>query len=231
VRPELCEPMGTASWQQSHALERPPAQSPRLLDRLREAPRVRHRARGTEQAYAYWVRRFILHHGKRHPAEMGEPEVNAFLTALAVEGCVSASTQNQALAAILFLYESVFGQPLGRVEGVVRARWPKRLPVVLTPEEVGRVLAGFSDERWLVAMLLYGAGLRLLEALRLRVKDVDFSRWKLTIREAKGNKDRVTMLPGAVADPLARSQGLAEASCGGGEPQTGEGRTARGSFP
>jgi integron integrase len=202
VRPELREPSETAALK-SQAVAGASAPPPRLLDRLREALRVRHRARGTERAYAYWVRRFILHHGKRHPAEMGEPEVNAFLTALAVEGGVSASTQNQALAAVLFLYEAVLGRPLGRVDGVVRARRPKRLPVVLTPDEVERVLAGFSGERWLVAMLLYGAGMRLLEALRLRVKDVDFSRRELMIREAKGNKDRVTMLPGTIVEPLA----------------------------
>ncbi len=178
--------------------------SPRLLDRLHEAMRVRHLARSTERVYVYWVRRFILHHGKRHPADMGEAEVNGFLTWLAVEGHVSASTQNQALAAILFLYATVIGRPLGRLEGVVRARRPRRLPVVLTPEEVGRVLATLSGEPWLVAMLLYGAGLRLMEALRLRVKDVDFERRELTIREAKGNKDRVTVLPGGLVEPLAR---------------------------
>jgi len=204
MRPDWRDPPQASSWPASGAVTSSPGPPKRLLDRLREALRTRHRARSTERAYAYWVRRFIVHHGKRHPAELGEPEVNAFLTWLAVEARVSASTQNQALAALLFLYDSVLGRPLGRVEGVVRARRPRRLPVVLTPDEVERVLAGISGEPWLVAMLLYGSGLRLLEALRLRVKDVDFTRRELTIREAKGNKDRVTLLPGAVAEPLAR---------------------------
>jgi len=178
--------------------------SPRLLDQCHEAMRVRHLARNTERVYVYWVRRFILHHGKRHPLEMGEPEVNAFLTSLAVKAKVSSSTQNQALAAILFLYDAVLGRPLGRVEGVVRARRPRRLPVVLTVDEVQQVLGRLSGEPWMVAMLLYGSGLRLMEALRLRVKDVDFSRRELMIREAKGNKDRVTVMPAAVVESLTR---------------------------
>jgi integron integrase len=180
-----------------------PPRSPRLLDRCREAMRVRHLSRNTERVYVSWVRRFILHHGKRHPLEMGEPQVNAFLTALAVEGNVSASTQNQALAAILFLYDAVLDRPLGQVAGVVRARRPRRLPVVLTVDEVQQVLVRLSGEAWLVAMLLYGGGLRLMEALQLRVKDVDFARRELTIREAKGDKDRVTVMPAAVAESLA----------------------------
>jgi integrase len=175
-----------------------------LLDRFRDAARVRHLARSTERVYSHWVRRYILHHGKRHPLEMGEPEVNAFLTDLAVRGHVSASTQNQALAAILFLYDAVLEKPLGRIDDVVRARRPRRLPAVLTPAEVERVISQLSGEPWMVAMLLYGAGLRLMEALRLRVKDVDFERRELTIREAKGNKDRVTVLPAGLTEPLAR---------------------------
>lgn len=182
----------------------PPSGGPRLMDRLHEAARVRHLARSTERAYAHWVRRFILHHGKRHPLAMGEAEVNAFLTDLAVRGKVAPSTQNQALSAMLFLYDAVLGRPLDRLEGVVRARRTPRLPAVLTVDEVQGVLAGLRGESWLVAMLLYGAGLRLLEALRLRVKDVDFTRRELTIRQAKGDKDRVSMLPSALVTPLAR---------------------------
>jgi len=182
----------------------PPVRGPRLLDRFRDAARVRHLARSTERVYSHWVRRYILYHGKRHPLEMREPEVNAFLTDLAVRGHVSASTQNQALAAILFLYDAVLERPLGRIDDVIRARRPRRLPVVLTPAEVERVISQLSGEPWMVAMLLYGAGLRLMEALRLRVKDVDFERRELTIREAKGNKDRVTVLPAGLAEPLSR---------------------------
>jgi integron integrase len=133
---------------------------------------------------------------------LAEADVNRFLTHLAVQEHVAASTQNQALSAILFLYEHVLKQPLDRIEGVVRARRPKRLPVVLTKEEVSRVIAQLSGDKWLIAMLLYGGGLRLLEALRLRVKDLDFHRGELTIREGKGNKDRMTMLPQAVIGPL-----------------------------
>jgi len=182
----------------------PPSGGPRLMDRLHEAARVRHLARSTERAYAHWVRRFILHHGKRHPLSMGEAEVNAFLTDLAVRGKVAPSTQNQALSAMLFLYDAVLGRPLDRLEGVVRARRTPRLPAVLTVAEVEQVLAGMHGESWLVAMLLYGAGLRLIEALRLRVKDVDFVRRELTIRQAKGDKDRVSMLPSAIVMPLSR---------------------------
>jgi len=133
---------------------------------------------------------------------LAEVDVNRFLTHLAVEDHVAASTQNQALSALLFLYEHVLEQPLDRIEGVVRARRPKRLPVVLTVDEVSRVMAHFSGEKWLIAMLLYGGGLRLLEAPRLRVKDLDFERGEITVREGKGDKDRVTMLPQAVNRPL-----------------------------
>ena len=180
-----------------------PSGGPRLMDRLHAAARVRHLARSTERAYAHWVRRFILHHGKRHPLSMGEAEVNVFLTDLAVRGKVAPSTQNQALSAVLFLYDAVLGRPLDRLEGVVRARRTPRLPAVLTVDEVEQVLSGMHGESWLVAMLLYGAGLRLMEALRLRVKDVDFVRRELTIRQAKGDKDRVSMLPAALVVPLS----------------------------
>src|SRR5689334_7841532 len=158
----------------------PPADEPRppkLLDRVREACRVRHYSIRTEDAYVDWVKRFILFHHKRHPLEMGAAEINAFLTHLAVDGHVSASTQNQAFSALLFLYKVVLGVEPGRVAGVVRALRPKRLPVVLTREEVDRVLAELRDPYRLIAQLLYGSGLRLLEALRLRVQDLDFGRF------------------------------------------------------
>lgn len=178
--------------------------SPKLLDRLRHACRVRHYSLRTEDAYHDWARRFILFHSKRHPETMSEPEVNAFLTHLAVEGHVAASTQNQALCALLFLYEHVLGKPLDRIEGVIRANRPKRLPVVLTKAEVRAVLDELEGTYRLIAQLLYGSGLRLLESLRLRVKDLDFQRSELTVREGKGNKDRVTMLPAALHAELAR---------------------------
>jgi len=177
---------------------------PRLLDRVREAIRVRHLARNTERAYVHWVKRFILFHGRRHPAELAEADVTQFLTSLAVRDHVAASTQNQALAALLFLYEHVLGRPLDQMAGIVRARRPKRLPVVLTRDEVGLVLDGLSGRPWIVGMLLYGAGLRLLEALRLRVKDVDLERGELMIREAKGSKDRITMIPDCLHAHLGR---------------------------
>ena len=175
---------------------------PRLAERLAAAMRVRHMSRRTEEAYLGWVRRFIVFHGKRHPSAMGEGEIRAFLDHLAVAGQVSASTQNQALAALLFLYRDVLHQPLGELGEIVRAHRPKRLPVVLTREEVRAVLAALAGEPRLVAGLLYGSGLRLLEALRLRVKDVDFDYGQLLIRDAKGRKDRVTVLPRTLSDRL-----------------------------
>ncbi|WP_169978288.1 phage integrase N-terminal SAM-like domain-containing protein, partial [Tautonia rosea] len=147
---------------------------PRLLDQVREAIRVRHSSIRTEDAYVNGIRQFIHFHGTRHPVELGEAEVNAFLTFLAVERKVAASTQNQAMAALLFLDQEVLDRPLGEFGEVVRARRPDRLPVVLTREEVKAVLDLLTAEKWLIASLLYGAGLRLLEGLRLRVKDVDF---------------------------------------------------------
>jgi len=167
-----------------------------------EVMRVRHYSRRTEEAYIHWIRRYIEFHQRRHPRELGEDGVNRFLTSLAVEEHVAASTQNQALSALLFFYEHVLGQPLDRIEGVVRARRPKRLPVVLTVDEVSRVMTHLTGDKWLIAMLLYGGGLRLLEALRLRVKDLDFERGEITVREGKGDKDRVTTMPRAVIHPL-----------------------------
>ncbi len=178
------------------------AQPPKLLDRLRYACRVRHYSLRTEDAYHGWCRRFILFHDKRHPQEMGAAEINQFLTHLAVEGQVSASTQNQAFSGLLFLYKHVLEVDPGVIAGAVRARRPKRLPVVLTKPEVRLVLRQLDDPYRLMAHLLYGSGLRLLECLRLRVKDLDFARHELMVREGKGDKDRVTVLPDALEPDL-----------------------------
>jgi integrase len=179
-----------------------PRPTPRLLDRLRQAMRTRHLSLRSEEAYTGWVRRYVLFHGKRHPDAMGAPEINAFLTHLAVDGNVSASTQNQALAAIVFLYRHVLGRPVGNLEGLVRVKRPARLPVFLTRDEVRATLARFEGVHLLIGGLLYGAGLRLLECLRLRVKDLDFDYRQLTTRDGKGGRDRVTMLPASLRDPL-----------------------------
>ena len=164
---------------------------PRLLDRVRAAVRMRHYSRRTEKAYAAWFRRFIVFHEKRHPSEMGAPEVTAFLSSLAARG-VSASTQNQALSAIFFLYGAVLGQSLGWMKDIVRAQRPVRLAVVLSREEVAALLPRLHGPVGLMASLMYGAGLRLMECTELRVKDVHFDRGELTIRDGKGGKDRVT---------------------------------------
>jgi integron integrase len=183
---------------------RPRHEPPRLLDRVADAAIARHLSANTRKTYVRWIRRFVLFHRKRHPRDMGVAEVNAFLTHLAVDGHVSASTQNQALSALLFLYGTVLEQPLGLLEGVVRAKRPKRLPVVLTPDEVSRVLARLDGVPLMVALLLYGAGMRLNEALSLRVKDIDFETNEITIREAKGNKDRISVLPQRLKTLLQR---------------------------
>jgi integron integrase len=179
------------------------SQAPKLLDQVRGKIRLKHYSIRTEQAYVDWIKRFILHFGKRHPRELGAAEVEQFLTHLAVEGNVAASTQNQAKSALLFLYREVLETELPWLDNVERARAPKRLPVVLTRDEVHAVLSRLSGTHWLIASLLYGAGLRIMEALRLRVKDVDFARKEILVRDGKGFKDRVTMLPAALAAPLA----------------------------
>lgn len=188
----------------SHMLrENTPRQDqPKLLDQLREALRSRHYSRRTEQTYCHWVKRYVHFHNVRHPAEMAEPEINAFLTHLAVKGKVAASTQNQALSALLFLYRHVLGREVGDLGEVIRARKPKRLPVVMTREEVKAVLANLSGDKWLMASVMYGAGLRLMECLRLRVQDIDFSRNEILVRDGKGAKDRITMLPESLKAPL-----------------------------
>lgn len=175
---------------------------PRLHTALIGELRARHYSLRTERAYVHWVRRFVRFHDGRHPRELREADVNEFLTHLAVEGRVAASTQNQALAALLFLYGVVLGRPLDRLHGVIRANRPKRRPVVLTRDEVRTILDRLDGSYATIGLLLYGAGLRLLESLRLRVKDVDFCRRELTVREGQGDKDRVTTLPEAAIDPL-----------------------------
>ncbi|MFL6622671.1 MAG: integron integrase [Sulfurifustis sp.] len=175
---------------------------PRLLDQLRAQIRLRHYSIRTEQVYVDWCRRFILWHNKRHPRDMGAPEVEAFLTHLAVERNVSASTQNQAKAALLFLYKEVLETELPWLTEIVQAKRGERLPVVLTPGEVRALLAELNGTMWLVVSLLYGTGMRLLEGLRLRVKDVEFTRREIVVREGKGNKDRVTVLPENLLQPL-----------------------------
>ncbi len=176
---------------------------PKLLDRVREANRLRHGSRSTEKSYVGWIRRYILFHGKRRPAEMGAPEVTRFLSSLAVEGRVAASTQNQALSALLFLYRHVLHQDLPWLEDVVRAKRPKHLPVVLTRDEVRAVILELHGTPRLMATLLYGSGLRLLQCCRLRVQDVDFAMNQIVVRDAKGAKDRVTILPTVAKRALA----------------------------
>jgi integron integrase len=177
---------------------------PRLLEQVREAVRRRHYSRRTEDTYVHWIRRFIFFSGKRHPRELGAAEATAFLNHLAVERQVASATQNQALSALLFLYKEVLSMPLPWLDGLERAKRPARLPTVLTVEEVQRLLAQLHGARWLMASLLYGAGLRLRECLKLRVKDVDFGYRQILVRDGKGGKDRVTMLPGSVIEPLRR---------------------------
>ena len=171
------------------------APKPRLLDRVRGAIQARHYSHRTEDAYVGWIKRYIFFHDKRHPAEMGAAEVTRFLTSLAVDGHVAASTQNQALSALLFLYRDVLEVDLPWLDGVVRAQRPARLPVVLTRAEVRALLEQLDGVPRLMTGLLYGAGLRVLECCRLRVQDVDFARNQIVVRGGKGDKDRVTMLP------------------------------------
>jgi integron integrase len=174
----------------------------KLLNQVRDAIRLKHYSIRTEKAYVAWVRRYILFHDKRHPNEMGSAEIEAFLTHLAVDQNVAASTQNQALSALLFLYRDVLRKDLDFPIDSIRAKRPKRLPTVLTKEEVLRVIGGLSGTYLLMAKLLYGSGLRLMECVRLRVKDVDFAQRQIVVRDGKGMEDRVTMLPDSVVTPL-----------------------------
>jgi integron integrase len=181
-----------------------PPQPPRLLDEVRRVLRLKYYSLRTEQAYLSWIRRFILANGKRHPREMGASEVERFLSGLAVDRRVSAGTQNQALAALLFLYKQVLDIQLPWLDTIVRAKRSRRIPVVLSCDEVQRLLAAMDGRPGLIASLLYGTGMRLMECLRLRVKDVDFSRNEITVREGKGGKDRRTVLPRSLVEPLQR---------------------------
>lgn len=200
-----------------------PPTAPRLLDQVRTRLRTMHYSLRTEETYVNWIKRFILFHGKRHPREMSAPEVEAFLSSLAVERNVAASTQNQALAAVLFLYREVLAIELPWLEKVTRAKRPQRLPTVLTRREVQSLLLHVQGEAGLVVRLLYGTGMRLMEGVRLRVKDVDLERREITVREGKGNKDRVTMLPDALVAPmqehLARRRALYDKDAAAGRAQ------------
>ena len=175
---------------------------PTLLEVVQQKIRVKHYSIRTETQYLQWVRRFILFHNKRHPREMGGKEVEAFLSHLATHGNVSSSTQNQALSALLFLYREVLGQVLPWMDNVIRAKKPQRLPVVLSKQEVAKILDHMQGTYGLIARLLYGTGMRIMECCRLRVQDIDFNRGELLIRNGKGAKDRVTMLPKSLIEPL-----------------------------
>jgi integron integrase len=190
--------------------ETPHERQPRLLVQVHDAIRRLHYSRRTEESYVHWIRRFIFWSGKRHPASLGGSEVTAFLSHLATERNVAAATQNQALAALLFLYKQVLGRELGWFDDLVRAKRPVRLPVVLTRGEVAALLAQLKGAHWLMASILYGAGLRLMECLRLRVKDVDIAYRQILVRDGKGGKDRVTMLPQVVVQPLHAQLGEAK---------------------
>jgi integron integrase len=179
-----------------------PSGKPKLLDQVRHEVRTRHMARSTERLYVNWIRRFILFHGKRHPADMGKKEVSAFLTHLAVDGKVSSSTQNQALSALLFLYREVLEQEFGWLDDVVRAKGRGHVPVVLTHDEARALLALLDGLNWLIGKILYGSGLRIMECLRLRVKDLGFVRMQISVHDTKGKRDRFTILPRSVAAPL-----------------------------
>ena len=180
----------------------PPPPAPRLLDQIRESIRFRHYSLRTERTYCHWIRRFILFHGKRHPRDMGAAHVTAFLTALANSGRVAAATQNQALAALLFLYREGLGITLPWMDEIVRAKRPKRLPTVLTTDEAKVLLARLDDAHALMARLMYGTGMRVNECLALRVKDLDLDRRQILVRDGKGGKDRITMVPGSLVEAL-----------------------------
>jgi integron integrase len=199
---------------------RPDPKSPRLLERVRIALRTRHYSQRSEKAYVAWIRRFILFHGKRHPDSLAEPEIGAFLSSLAHPGRMSASSQNQALAAILFLYGQVLGRELAWLGDLVHAKRPQRIPVVLTRDECRALLDKLAGPHRIVAGLLYGGGLRLLEALHLRIKDIDVGWHEIVVRDGKGRKDRRTVLPASLVPPLrahlavVRSQHLEDVAKG-----------------
>ncbi len=188
----------------SHSASPDPLRERRVLDLARDRLRVKHYSIRTERAYLGWIDRFLLTFGGRHPRDLGAAEVEQFLTVLATKGQVAASTQSQALSALLFLYREVLGLDLPWLENVTRAKIPQRLPVVLDRSEVKSLLSRLDGREWLMASLLYGTGMRLMECVRLRIKDVDFARGEITIRNGKGAKDRITMLPRSLADALSR---------------------------
>src|SRR5262245_38935732 len=177
---------------------------PKLIDQVRTAIRVKHFSPRTEEAYWNWIKRFIIFHNKRHPNDMAESEISSFLSDLAVNKRVSASTQNQALSAILLLYNEVLKKPLDWIDNISRAKRPIRLPVVFTRQEVQSILRNLDGTKWLMASLLYGAGLRLTECLRLRVKDLDFGYGQLIVRDGKGGKDRITVMPDSLKEHLTK---------------------------
>ena len=198
---------------------------PKLLDQVVAKIRFKHYSRRTEQSYSHWIKRFILFHGKRHPKDMGAPEIEAFLSALATDLNVSASTQNLALSSILFLYKEVLELDLPWLDNIVHAKKPQRLPTVLSEAEVKRLLACMEGMPGLVARLLYGTGMRLLEGLKLRVKDIDFDRGEILVRDGKGAKDRVTMLPEslipALKEYLARRRVIFDTDVAAGQVESG----------
>lgn len=178
------------------------SEKPKIMEQMRTAMRARHYSPRTEEAYCRWVRRFIVFHGMRHPSEMFEDEINQFLTHLAVQENVSASTQTQALASLIFFYRNVIGYDVGALGGLIRARKSRHVPVVLSREEARSVLQRLDGDMFLIGSLLYGTGMRLMECLRLRVQDIDFARFEVTVRNGKGGKDRVTMLPESLVSDL-----------------------------
>ena len=179
-------------------------EKPKLLDQVRNAIRVKNYSYRTEQSYVHWIKRYVIYHHKRHPSEMGETEIQKFLTHLAVDKNVAASTQNQALSALLFLYRHVLKHELEYISNFEFARKPQRLPVVFTKAEAREILLFLEGRDWIMASLLYGSGLRLMECVRLRVKDIDFNYNQVLVRDGKGHKDRVTMLPVSVKEQLTR---------------------------
>jgi integron integrase len=184
---------------------------PKLLDQLREIIRLKHYSIRTEESYVQWVKRYIIYHNKKHPMEMGEREVGEYLSYLANEGKVKSSTQNQALSAILFLYNRVLNKPLNKIGSIERAKTEERIPVVFTQKEVSLILSHLTGVEWLMANILYGSGLRLMECLRLRVKDIDIEKRQIIVREGKGNKDRITILPEKVVEPIKKQLEYAKA--------------------
>lgn len=179
-------------------------QKAKLIDQVRNVIRTKHYSIRTEQAYTDWIKRYILFHGKQHPDKLNEQHISEFLTHLAVQRKVASSTQNQALCAIVFLYRDILQIPIGEFENLTRAKRPEKLPVVFTGDEVKQILLQLNGVHWLMGQLIYGAGLRVMECVRLRVKDIDFEYRQVLVRNGKGNKDRVTMLPNLIIDELKR---------------------------